>query len=138
MKFIIAYLIVGFLFATTTNAAKPRKYKRYGQLKSFYACNYQIGQSVSFCRSPRNTTCLCSSENALATYAGCFAYDKRNKTEVVDYLVEYCEERGNVTIEKDWYEKSYQNFLEKAKTAQEIPNFNKTIPINVPFKLNEA
>ena len=57
----------------------------------------------------------------LATYAGCFAYDKRNKTEVVDYLVEYCEERGNVTIDKDWYEKSYQNFLEKAKTAQEIP-----------------
>ena len=79
MKFIIAYLIVGFLFATTTNAAKPRKYERYGQLKSFYACNYQIGQSVSFCRSPRNTTCLCSSENALATYAGCFAYDKETK-----------------------------------------------------------
>ena len=50
----------------------------------------------------------------------------------------YCEENGNVTVEKDWYEKSYQYFLSNAKTEKEIPNFNKTIPIDVPFKLDEA
>ncbi|CAX41480.1 ferric reductase and cupric reductase, putative [Candida dubliniensis CD36] len=138
MNLVITYFFSWIVFGTNVQAAKGAKFQFYGDITNYYACNYQISQTVSFCESPTNVTCLCSNKNALATYAGCFAFDNRNKTKALNFLIEYCEEYGNVTVEKDWYEKSYQYYLAKAKTEEEIPNFNATIPIDVPFKLDEA
>ena len=138
MNLVITYFFSWIVFGTSVQAAKGAKFQFYGDITNYYACNYQISQTVSFCESPTNVTCLCSNKNALATYAGCFAFDNRNKTKALNFLIEYCEEYGNVTVEKDWYEKSYQYYLANAKTEEEIPNFNATIPIDVPFKLDEA
>lgn len=138
MNLVITYFFSWIVFGTNVQAAKGAKFQFYGDITNYYACNYQISQTVSFCESPTNVTCLCSNKNALATYAGCFAFDNRNKTKALNFLIEYCEEYGNVTVEKDWYEKSYQYYLANAKTEEEIPNFNATIPIDVPFKLDEA
>lgn len=138
MNLVITYFFSWIVFGTSVQAAKGAKFQFYGDITNYYACNYQISQTVSFCESPTNVTCLCSNKNALATYAGCFAFDNRNKTKALNFLIEYCEEYGNVTVEKDWYKKSYQYYLANAKTEEEIPNFNATIPIDVPFKLDEA
>ena len=138
MNLVIAYFLSWVFFATSVKAGKNAKFQLYGDITYFYTCNLQISLSVSYCATPYNATCLCANKNALATYAGCLAFDNRNTTTAVNYMMNYCEENGNVTVEKDWYEKSYQYFLSNAKTEKEIPNFNKTIPINVPFKLDEA
>ncbi|KAF6060595.1 FAD-binding domain family protein [Candida albicans] len=138
MNLVIAYFLSWVFFATSVKAGKNAKFQLYGDITYFYTCNLQISSSVSYCATPYNATCLCANKNALATYAGCLAFDNRNTTTAVNYMMNYCEENGNVTVEKDWYEKSYQYFLSNAKTEKEIPNFNKTIPIDVPFKLDEA
>ncbi|KGU28025.1 hypothetical protein MGK_04089 [Candida albicans P57055] len=138
MNLVIAYFLSWVFFATSVKAGKNAKFELYGDITYFYTCNLQISSSVSYCATPYNATCLCANKNALATYAGCLAFDNRNTTTAVNYMMNYCEENGNVTVEKDWYEKSYQYFLSNAKTEKEIPNFNKTIPIDVPFKLDEA
>ena len=138
MNLVIAYFLSWVFFATSVKAGKNAKFQLYGDITYFYTCNLQISLSVSYCATPYNATCLCANQNALATYAGCLAFDNRNTTTAVNYMMNYCEENGNVTVEKDWYEKSYQYFLSNAKTEKEIPNFNKTIPIDVPFKLDEA
>ena len=138
MNLVIAYFLSWVFFATSVKAGKNAKFQLYGDITYFYTCNLQISLSVSYCATPYNATCLCANKNALATYAGCLAFDNRNTTTAVNYMMNYCEENGNVTVEKDWYEKSYQYFLSNAKTEKEIPNFNKTIPIDVPFKLDEA
>ena len=44
--------------------------------------------------------CLCANKTLLATYAGCLAFDNRNTTTAVNYMMNYCEENGNVTVEK--------------------------------------
>lgn len=138
MNLVIAYFLSWVFFATSVKAGKNAKFQLYGDITYFYTCNLQISLSVSYCATPYNATCLCANKNALATYAGCLAFDNRNTTTAVNYMMNHCEENGNVTVEKDWYEKSYQYFLSNAKTEKEIPNFNKTIPIDVPFKLDEA
>ncbi|KHC49386.1 hypothetical protein MEW_04007 [Candida albicans P60002] len=138
MNLVIAYFLSWVFFATSVKAGKNAKFQLYGDITYFYTCNLQISSSVSYCATPYNATCLCANKNALATYAGCLAFDNRNTTTAINYMMNYCEENGNVTVEKDWYEKSYQYFLSNAKTEKEIPNFNKTIPIDVPFKLDEA
>ncbi|KGU23878.1 hypothetical protein MG7_04073 [Candida albicans P34048] len=138
MNLVIAYFLSWVFFATSVKAGKNAKFQLYGDITYFYTCNLQISSSVSYCATPYNATCLCANKNALATYAGCLAFDNRNTTTAVNYMMNYCEENGNVTVEKNWYEKSYQYFLSNAKTEKEIPNFNKTIPIDVPFKLDEA
>ena len=138
MNLVIAYFLSWVFFATSVKAGKNAKFQLYGDITYFYTCNLQISLSVSYCATPYNATCLCANKNALATYAGCLAFDNRNTTTAVNYMMNYCEENGNVTVEKNWYEKSYQYFLSNAKTEKEIPNFNKTIPIDVPFKLDEA
>ena len=138
MNLVIAYFLSWVFFATSVKAGKNAKFQLYGDITYIYTCNLQISLSVSYCATPYNATCLCANKNALATYAGCLAFDNRNTTTAVNYMMNYCEENGNVTVEKDWYEKSYQYFLSNAKTEKEIPNFNKTIPIDVPFKLDEA
>lgn len=138
MNLVIAYFLSWVFFATSVKAGKNAKFELYGDITNFFTCNLQISLSVSYCATPYNATCLCANKNALATYAGCLAFDNRNTTTAVNYMMNYCEENGNVTVEKDWYEKSYQYFLSNAKTEKEIPNFNKTIPIDVPFKLDEA
>lgn len=138
MNFIYYYLVTAILAAVASAEEGPgAPYTRYGPILGFYACNLEIRRSVSFCKK-LNYTCLCSSKNALATYAGCFAYGNRNNTATVNYLAEYCEEYGNVTISENWFEESYQYYLENGKYANEISGFNKSVPIEVPFKLPDA
>ena len=109
-------------------------YHYYGSITRFYACNLQLRGSVTYCEKPLYS-CLCANKNYLASFAGCLAHNNRNSTNVIDFVTEYCLDNGNVTLAEDWYQESYQYFVENSKSATEIPGFNKSIPIDVPIKL---
>ncbi|MCP8716918.1 MAG: ferric reductase-like transmembrane domain-containing protein, partial [Asgard group archaeon] len=112
-------------------------YHYYGSITRFYACNLQLRGSVTYCEKPLYS-CLCANKNYLASFAGCLAHNNRNSTNVIDFVTEYCLDNGNVTLAEDWYQESYQYFVENSKSATEIPGFNKSIPIDVPIKLPPA
>ncbi|RCK65214.1 putative ferric reductase transmembrane component [Candida viswanathii] len=137
MNFIYYYYLITALFAATAAAEKGAPYSTYGPAMGFYACNLEIRKAVAFCKKP-DYSCLCASKPALATYAGCLAYRGRNSTGSIDRLTHFCDEYGNVTLPENWFQESYQYFLDSAKSASEIPNFNRTVPIDIPFKLAPA
>ncbi|CAI5756513.1 unnamed protein product [Candida verbasci] len=138
MKFIsfLAFILLTSL-VTAHGEGNGVPYTKYEHSKPIYCCNYEIRQAVTYC-PPGNYTCLCSNKNALATYAGCLSYKKRNGTHTLHFMEHWCEENGNVTLAEDWYKNSYKHFLDNAKSASEIPSFNKSKPIDVPFKLNTS
>ncbi|KAG7665916.1 uncharacterized protein J8A68_000539 [[Candida] subhashii] len=117
-------------------AKRNLPYEPYTYSRFFYACDEQIYASVSFCPEAFNYTCLCGNKNALATYAGCFVESGHNKTRVTDFLASFCKDYGFVELPKDWFQESYQYYVDNANSADEISDFNMTVPINVPFKIN--
>ncbi|RCK65215.1 Ferric/cupric reductase transmembrane component 1 [Candida viswanathii] len=138
MNFIYYYLVTALLAAiATAEGEKGASYVPYRSAMGFYACNYEIRRSAAFCKKPVYS-CLCADKNVLASFAGCLAYRNRNSTGAVERLVDYCLENGNVTVPEDWFDESYQYFVENAKSASEIPGFNKSVPIDVPIKLPPA
>ncbi|KAG7665915.1 uncharacterized protein J8A68_000538 [[Candida] subhashii] len=48
----------------------------------------------------------------------------------------FCKEQGFAELPHNWFEKSYELYLDGARPASEIPNFNMSVPIDVPFKIN--
>ncbi|KAG7665914.1 uncharacterized protein J8A68_000537 [[Candida] subhashii] len=127
-----SYLILVTLYLLGAEA-KPSPFTKYGDSISLYACNYQINVDVSFCPTAFNYTCLCQDENALATYAGCLAYKNRDSHAAQEALIEFCK---GTELDKNWYAPAIKRYEQYAKSASEIKNFNKTVPIDVPFKLN--
>ncbi|KAK6887557.1 putative ferric reductase transmembrane component [Candida tropicalis] len=137
MRFIYYYLVTAFFAATVVAVGKQGKgapYILYRPAMGFYVCDFVIGKSVTYCKRS-DYRCLCTDKNAMATYAGCLAYGNRNTTGSLKTFSETCLQKGNVTLPNDWFGKYYDYFLENAKTAKEIPGFNRTRPINVPFKI---
>ncbi|KAG7663950.1 uncharacterized protein J8A68_002511 [[Candida] subhashii] len=128
--------IAFFLIAVSAHGGGG-EYVHYGGGIPVYACNLQINREVSFCPKPFNYSCLCTNENALATYAGCLAYKNRISEAALHQMGEFCE-NGNVELEHDWIDSALERFNKYAKSAREIEGFNRSIPINVPFILNET
>ncbi|EMG48153.1 hypothetical protein G210_1335 [Candida maltosa Xu316] len=123
------------LFIASVSAMKM-DFEKFSDSLGFYTCNRQIRKSVTYCGKSSSYTCLCSTPNALATYAGCLAYKNRNTPKQTNKLVAFCAHYGDVTVEEDWFPAAYTNFLANAQTKEEIANFSKTIPITVPFKFS--
>lgn len=124
--FIIAACAHGDSAYTTTGGKYPA-----------YACNLQINIDVLFCNKTFDYACLCQNENALATYAGCLSYMDRINHDTLHRMDELCE-RGEIVLEPNWIEGALERFKKYAKSADEIEGFNTSIPIDVPFKLNET
>ncbi|RCK65274.1 putative ferric reductase transmembrane component [Candida viswanathii] len=135
MLFTAFCVIVSYLSAFAI--AHGAKFQIYGSGLVYSACNYQTTQSATFCANGlKSLACLCSNKKALATLVGCMTYDNRNTSHAVDLAQEYCEKYGNVTLPDDWFEESYEYFLDNAVDPSSIPNFNVSVPIDVPIKLN--
>ncbi|KAI5951550.1 hypothetical protein KGF54_004624 [Candida jiufengensis] len=101
-----------------------------------YACFYQMTSEVTFCPAT-DISCACTNKNALSTIAGCLYSIDRTEIKYTDYLIENCG-YYNVTVHEDWYKQSIGHYLSDAKSAKEIENFNKSVPIDTPFILNKT
>ncbi|RCK64866.1 putative ferric reductase transmembrane component [Candida viswanathii] len=77
--------------------------------------------------------CFCTNQNVLATFAGCVSYNNRNSSSIVHTAVEACDEFSNVDLPEDWFESSYNYFLENAVELNEIPDFNVMVQVEVPI-----
>ncbi|CAK9435438.1 uncharacterized protein LODBEIA_P01650 [Lodderomyces beijingensis] len=100
----------------------------------FYACRYQVMGEVTICPG-RNITCQCVNPNNIATIAGCLQSIGRTEKKYTDFAVKACAQ-ANVTLPADWFETAIELYNSSAKSASEIPGFNKSRPINTPFILN--
>ncbi|EMG49370.1 Ferric reductase transmembrane component, putative [Candida maltosa Xu316] len=81
-------------------------------------------------------SCACTNPNALATLAGCIGYNNRNTSAVLKAAAHGCKEWGKVTLNKTWFELSYQYYLDHAVDVADIPDFNASEIVDVPIKLN--
>lgn len=73
----------------------------------------------------------------MATIAGCLRDVNDDLNFTINFLHENCV-YYNITVADDWYDDAIKLYDEKAKSASEIPNFNISVPIDVPFKLNHT
>lgn len=113
-----------------------RDYEDNRDKRFYYACQYQMRMEANFC-GPRDRSCPCTNENALATVAGCLYSINKTDEKYLEPWIETCEHM-NVTLEGNWFEQAIEYYKENAKSAKEIPNFNRSRPIDVPFILNSS
>lgn len=141
LRFWILFLIVAFC-VTSARAGheKGAKYERSGKTGiALSACSLLVGASAMFCdaESPYSRDCYCGNHNALASVAGCLHIGNRATPEYIKKLTESCVEYG-AELTSDDFEAAYKNYTTLAKDASEIKDFNMTIPIDVPIKVNSS
>ena len=128
------FIIIAFF--ATYSVAHNMKFKIYGESTVYWACIFQTFTTAKFCSEMGVYPCICSNQNGLATLAGCMAYHNRNSTKVIKAAEDSCFIDGGTTLSKNWFDESYQYYLEHAVELSDIPNFNFSVPIDVPLKLN--
>lgn len=109
----------------------------YKDSKPFYSCNNQISDTVSFCIEATDYQCLCTNKNYLATVAGCLQTVGPSPS-AVNGLVTFCGTRGVYFDSYNWFNDSLQLYLQQAKSKNQIQNFNKSLPLETPFILNQT
>lgn len=136
----VLYLLSAALFGAV---AADKAYEEYGTSKTaFYSCIVMIQSQASFC-PPTNFyltdyACFCHNPEAVATMSGCYHYFNRNTTTNVDYLSGLCMEYFNMTLTREQFENAYDNYTKYAMAPADIPNFNISVPIKVPLKLDDT
>ncbi|CUM56456.1 unnamed protein product, partial [Debaryomyces tyrocola] len=122
------------------DSTKAAPYSRSGLSgRTSSACSLLVGVTATFCdpTSPYAAMCYCVDPNALATIAGCYHLANRVSQETVEGLSESCAEL-NTTITLDDFEAAYDNYTSNAKETSDIKDFNATVPVDVPVKLNST
>lgn len=124
------------------HAKKGAPYEKYGSSKSaIYACNLYISSVGIFCEPSTDYyatyACICQNDNARATFAGCLNVKNQITKDVVDDI----NKMGatyNLSCTVQDYKDSLQNYTKYAKLPSEIENYNISVPVNVPIKLNDS
>ena len=137
-------VIIFLISITNVNAkhdsTKAAPYSRSGLAgRTSSACSLLVGVTATFCdpTSPYAAMCYCVDRNALATIAGCYHLANRVSQEIVEGLSESCAEL-NTSITLDDFEAAYNNYTSLAKDTSDIKDFNATVPVDVPVKLNST
>ncbi|KAI5951548.1 hypothetical protein KGF54_004622 [Candida jiufengensis] len=105
--------------ASLVNAAHgstegPAPYEDTSNLKYYYACNAQVSAEGKYC-SPKDRSCLCFNDNAIASIAGCLYEVGKTDQKYTEGLVNQCSRFPNSTVTKDWFSKYVLIYKEKAK-----------------------
>lgn len=74
----------------------------------------------------------------MASIVGCFAAEHRNTTETYKYVIDYCRENYFTTVTMDNLTYAYQYYLDYAVALEDIPNYNFSIPLTTPLKVNKT
>ena len=136
-------LLLLFLFIVgikTVDADRGAPYTNYGLAgRIASSCSGAVSATATFCdpTSPYAYTCYCIDPNALAMVAGCYHILDKMSPEFVSKLSENCEISG-LSITFDQLEAAYDNYTSLAKDSEDIKDFNATIPIDIPVKLNST
>ncbi|KAI5964807.1 uncharacterized protein KGF55_001877 [Candida pseudojiufengensis] len=131
--------IIYFILFSLINLVHGEKLAKYDSgLKSRFvnACYYQMVGEVSFCPT-EDIGCSCTNKNALATVAGCLYGINKTESQYTRNLNEVCS-YYNATVNDDWFQESIGYYLSDAKSADQIENFNMSVPIDIPFILNRT
>lgn len=113
-------------------------YAPYGQGgQTFWACDNALDAYATLCNATTIDECYCLSDVGIATFAGCFAYKERNSTSNLKYWINYCREYYEVELTHDQIAEGYSYYESSALTTDEIEDFNLTVPIDVPLRLDD-
>ncbi|KRZ98284.1 uncharacterized protein AC631_05956, partial [Debaryomyces fabryi] len=115
---------------------KPYSASNLSQI-AYTACSQLVSATATFCDSNSDyaDACFCVDPNALATIAGCYHIANKASKENVKTLSSNCEEY-KAKISFDQFEAAYKNYTLYAKEISEIQNFDASVPVDVPIKLN--
>ncbi|EGW35515.1 uncharacterized protein SPAPADRAFT_64626 [Spathaspora passalidarum NRRL Y-27907] len=129
---ILIYLICGLFSAISVEAESMEFYQKS---VAWYACSYQVLYSTDVrLFGPTDYPSLCASENSRATIAGCLEYKNRYNAFVDNYIINYCKENFNVTLQPDWHEVALNDYNQRAQYVKDIPMPDGNITVNVPVK----
>ena len=114
-----------------------RKYSHHSDAAiSYYGCNYLVRQTALFCGT-KFAGCTCHNPYAIATIAGCINDGKEPDGQEKAYFA-YCEKYNYGTITEEMYWAAWENYTKYAVYTSEIEGYNKSVPIEVPLKLNST
>lgn len=130
-----------FLFFVSLVSAKGRNFPKYGPgYKAFYSCQNYIGTEATFCDPTMGYIvtggCPCTNINSMATFAGCLNVTGRLTNNVVDGVISMCLKNFNVTTNRDNFTEAFEYYKKNAVSTADIPNFNLSVPIDVPIIVN--
>lgn len=124
-------------------SAKGDSFPKFGSgYKPFYSCQNYMGTLASFCDPTMGYTvtggCPCTNENAMATFTGCLNATGVWTDNVIDGVIFMCLDNFNVTATRQNFTDAFEYYKENAVSTSEIPNFNISIPIDVPVLVNRT
>ncbi|CAK7894701.1 ferric/cupric reductase transmembrane component 1 [[Candida] anglica] len=136
--FFILALVLMWVGLTPDRALASAPIQLFGPSRiAFYSCSGQINSIATFCDQTESSVgndCFCKNKYALATIAHCYATAHEDQ---IPGFLKMC--RGfNVSISESEFAyaaQAYQNF---AKFPNEIMDFNQTMPVSVPIRLNDS
>lgn len=101
------------------------------------SCNYQLRMTATFFgKKERMQSCI--NNNFLATLLGCVRATGVDVESFEEFYIGECEESSGVTnLTKETLD-SYMKYYDESAKIDEIPNFNKSVPLTVPYKLNDT
>ena len=117
-------------------SGKPYSTSNLSQI-AYTACSQLVSATATFCdsNSEYSSACFCVDPNALATIAGCYHIANKASKNNVKTLSSNCEEY-KINISFDQFEAAYKNYTLYAKETSKIKNFDASVPVDVPIKLN--
>ncbi|RCK63050.1 putative ferric reductase transmembrane component [Candida viswanathii] len=134
---LVFFYAIFFAIARFCNAHSA-PFEITGEGVIYWACNYETFSTATFCDDLEIYPCICSHMAGLATVAGCMAFQNGNTSKALKTAENSCREYGNITLQEGWFDEAYQYYLEHAVEVSDIPNFNKSVAIDVPLKFNAS
>lgn len=136
---LVLLLICTIITLTPRKAVDGAPLHKYGQSQlAFFSCDLQIARTATFCERNTNDfgrSCYCKNPNAMSTIAHC--YNISHFSEINSFL-DKCRNEYNAPITRLQFNESLSNYTKFAKSVDEIEDFDRSKPIEIPIKLNDS
>ena len=118
-------------------SAEVENFEFYGEKsQAMYSCAYGLYQEVIFGTGVYLP--YCNNINGMASLMGCIAYEGRNTSDIFDFIINYCGKYYETTVTEKNLTDALAYYYEHAVPLESIENFNYSIPVTVPIKVNET
>lgn len=134
MKFLFVFVLAHAL--RTAAALEGYDYKKPDTVA--VACKKALSSTALFCKKDtfKSYACYCTSESAMGSYLACGYDHLEHQKDRESFEKTFHSRCPNTTIEE--MRAVYQNVSGRLISTSQIPNFNKTKPIDVPIYVGNA
>ncbi|EGV65359.1 hypothetical protein CANTEDRAFT_133661 [Yamadazyma tenuis ATCC 10573] len=132
-KMRLSLLFLGLFSVCHAHTPSQYRYTSEADIES-QSCGDYLSKLATFCDDPQMEDCYCVNNNSMASYMGCLSVEGKLKPTILESIVQSCAQY-NVTVEQ--LEDAYEYYQTSAVSADDIPDFNVSVPVDVPILVDE-